>query len=128
MGKLLEELFKKAYKDDKVVKKIMDAKTRGLRKLPTALTKNGIVLSMEDLRIGKNGQFYVKNKMYVPENEALQLYLLQQHHDPHIRGHLEYKAIYCMIQANYFWFEMAKYCKQYASNCSTCRRTKAYTI
>ena len=30
MGKLLEELFKKAYKNDKVVKKIINAKARGL--------------------------------------------------------------------------------------------------
>ena len=36
--------------------------------------------------------------------------------------------MYRTIQTNYFWFEMAKYCKQYVSNCSTCRRTKAYTV
>ena len=33
----------------------MDVKTRGLRKLPTALTKKGIVLLIEDLKI-KNQQ------------------------------------------------------------------------
>ena len=37
--KLLEDLFKKAYKDNKVVKKIIDAKACNLQKLPTALTK-----------------------------------------------------------------------------------------
>ena len=36
---LLEKLFKKAYKDDEVVKEIMDVKAHGLQKLPTALTK-----------------------------------------------------------------------------------------
>ena len=75
MGKLLEELFEKAYKDNEVVKEIIDAKACGLRKLPTALTKKGIVLSMGDLKI-KSEQLYVKNRMYVPENEALQLHLL----------------------------------------------------
>ena len=50
-GKLLEELFKKAYKDDEVVKEIINAKTRGLRKLPKILSKKGIVLSMRDLKI-----------------------------------------------------------------------------
>ena len=69
-GKLLEKLFEKAYKDDEVVKKIINTKACGLQKLPTALTKKDIVLSMGDLKI-KNKQFYVKNRMYVSENEAL---------------------------------------------------------
>ena len=68
--KLLEKLFKKTYEDDEVVKEIMDAKTHGLQKLPTALTKKGIILSIGDLKI-KSEQLYVKNRMYVPENEAL---------------------------------------------------------
>ena len=127
MKKLLEEMFEKAYKDNEVVKKIMNAKSHGLRKLPTALTKKGIVLSMGDLKI-KNKQLYVKNKMYVPENEALQLHLLQQHHDSPIHSHSGYKVMYQIIQANYFWFEMAKYCKQYASNYSICRHTKTYMV
>ena len=67
--------------------------------------------------------------MYIPENKALQLHLLlQQHHNPPIHGHPDYKAMYQKIQANYFWFEIAKHCKQYASNCLTCKHTKAYTI
>ena len=66
MGKLLEELFEKTYKDNEVVKKIMDAKAYGLWKLPTALIKNSIVLSRRDLKI-ESEQLYMKNKMYVPE-------------------------------------------------------------
>ena len=124
----MEELFDKAYKNNKVVKEIINAKARDLQKLPTALTKKGIVLSMGDLRISKNRQLYVKNRMYILENEALQLHLLQHHHDPPIHGHPGYKAMYQTIQANYFWFEIAKHCKQYASNCLTCRHTKAYTV
>ena len=76
-GKLLEELFDKAYKDNEVVKKIIDAKAYGFQKLLTALTKKGIVLSMGDIKIGENSCFYVKNRMYVSENKLLQLFLLQ---------------------------------------------------
>ena len=125
--KSLEKLFEKTYKDDKVVKKIINAKACGLQKLPKALIKKGIVLSMRDLKI-KNKRFYMKNRMYVSENEALQLHLLQQHHDPPIYGHPGYKAMYRKIQANYFWFDMIKHCKQYVSNCLTCRHTKAYMV
>ena len=84
----MEELFKKAYKDNEIVKKIIDAKACGLWKLPTALTKKGIILSMKDLKI-KSEQLYVKNRMYVPENEVL-----QQHCNLPIHGHPVYKDIY----------------------------------
>ena len=127
MGKLLEELFNKAYKNNKIVKVIIDAKAHGLWKLPTALFKKGIVLSIGDLKI-KSEQLYVKNRMYVSENKPLQLFLLQQHHDPPIYSHPEYKAMYWKIQANYFWFDIAKHYKQYAFNCSICKYTKAYTV
>lgn len=89
----MEKLFKKAYEDDKVVKNLINAKERGLQKLSTALIKKGIVLSIGDLKI-KNRYLYVKNRIYVPENEALQLHLLQQHHNPPIHDHPGYKAMY----------------------------------
>ena len=125
--KSLEKFFEKACKDNEVVKEIIDAKARGLRKLPTTLIKKDIRLSMSDLKI-KSERLYIKNRMYVSENKPLQLFLLQQHHNPPIHGHSGYKAIYRKIQERYFWFDMAKHCKQYAFNCSTCRRTKAYTV
>ena len=91
--KLLKELFEKVYKDNNVVKEIMDAKAPGLWKLPTALTKKDIRLSIRDLKV-KSKQLYVKNRMYVPENKFLQLFLLQQHYNPPIHGHSKYKAMY----------------------------------
>ena len=36
--------------------------------------------------------------------------------------------MYQKIQEGYFWFDMAKHCKQYASNCLIYRQTKAYMI
>ena len=100
-GKSLEKLFEKAYKDDKVIKEIINAKACGFWKLPKALTKRGIVLSMGDLKI-ESEQLYMKNRMYISENEVLQLHLLQQHHNSPIHGHPKYKAIYQKIQTNYF--------------------------
>ena len=107
--KLLKELFNKTYKD-KVMKEIMIANTRGLRKLPIVLTKKSIILLIGDLKI-ENEQLYMKNRMYISENEALQLHLLQQYHNLLTHGHSGYKALYQKIQANYFRFDMAKHCK-----------------
>ena len=66
--------------------------------------------------------------MYVPDDEKLRLFLLQQHHDPPIEGHPGYKAMLWKLLENsgWFWFGMAKDCKRYTTNCATCRRTKAY--
>ena len=74
--KSLEELFKKAYEDNDVIKKIMDTKARDFRKLLTALTKKDIILSMGDLKI-ESKWLYMKNRMYILENKPLQLFLLQ---------------------------------------------------
>ena len=92
-GKLLEKLFDKTYKNNKVVKEIINAKAHSLWKLPIALTKKDIILSIKDLKI-ENKQFYMKNRIYVLENEALQLYLLQQYYNSSIHDYQGYKTLY----------------------------------
>ena len=81
------------WQDNNIVKDFIDAKACGLRKLPTALIKKDIVLSIGDLKI-ENKRLYVKNRMYLPENKVLQLHLLQQHHNPLIHEHPGYKTMY----------------------------------
>ena len=93
---LLEDLLDKAYQDDKAVNSIITAKQEGLWKLPASLTNQGIKLAMGDLTLqssGRNTRLYMKNRMYVPDNEELRLFLLQQHHDPPIQGHSGYKTM-----------------------------------
>ena len=51
---------------------------------------------MGDLTLKGNGRgtkLYVKDKMYVPNEDNLCLFLLQQHYNPPIQGHSEYKAM-----------------------------------
>ena len=68
----------------------------------------------------------MKEKMYMPENKKLQPFLLQQHHNLASQIHSSYKTMFQKLQENWFWFGMAKHCKQYASSCSICKRSKAY--
>ena len=86
---------------------------------------------MRDLTLKNNGRresvkLYVKDKMYVPSEEKLKLFLLQQHHNLPTQGHPSYKAMFQKLLENWYWFEMPRNGKQYATNCSVCRRTKAY--
>ena len=126
---LLNKLLSKAYQNNKTVNSIIDAKQQGLRKLPADLTKQGIKLAMGDLTLNGSGsstRLYVKSKMYVSNDENLKLFLLQQHHDPPTQGHPGYKAILWKMLENWYWLRMPQDCKQYATNCLVCRRTKAY--
>ena len=75
---------------------------------------------------GRSTRLYVKGKMYVPDEEKLRLFFLQQHHDPPIQGHPGYKSMLRKMLENWYWLGMPRDCKQYATNCSMCRRTKAY--
>ena len=79
------------------------AKQRGQQKLPVKLTKQGIKLSMGDLTISKNignKKLLVQRRMYVPENQKLQPFLLPQHHNPASQSHPGYKAIFQKLEEN----------------------------
>ena len=60
------------------------------------------MLSMGDLIMSKNKpkRLYEKEKMYVPKSEKLQLFLLQQHHNPASQNHPDYKAMFQKLQEN----------------------------
>ena len=125
----LEDLLDKAYQDNEAMNSIITAKRESLRKLPAGLTNQGIKLAMGDLTLQgseRSTRLYMKGRMYVPDNEELRLFLLQQHHDPPIQGHPGYKTMLWKLLENWYWLEMPQDCKRYAINCSMCRRTKAY--
>ena len=124
----MEDLLDIAYQSNEV-KSIIAAKQAGLRKLPAKIAKQGIKLAMEDLTLegsGRSMKLYVKSKMYVLDDKNLKLFLLQQHHDPPMQGYPGYKAMLQKLLENWYWLGMPRDCKQYATNCSMCRRTKAY--
>ena len=76
----LEELFANAYKNNKLVQAIIDTKIKSMRKLPRKILKQ-VKLSMGDLEI-KNNKLYIRDKIYIPDDKNLRLYLLRPQHDP----------------------------------------------
>ena len=125
----LENLLHKAYQNNQFLNNIIKAKQEGLWKLPADLTKQGIKFAMGDLTlkgIRSGTRLYVKGKMYVPNGDNLRLFLLQQHHNSPSQGHPGYKAIFGKMLENWYWLGMPQDWKQYATNCATCRRTKAF--
>ena len=94
----LENLLDKTNQNNKILNSIIAGKQASLQKLAAELIKQGIKLAMRDLTLKDIGQgdstrLYVKDKMYVPNDKKIRLFLLQQHHNPLIQGHSEYKAM-----------------------------------
>ena len=103
---LLEDLLDKAYQSDEVVKSIIKAKQKDLQKLLADLTKQSIKLAIGDLTLrgsGRSTRLYVKSKIYVPNDQNLKLFLLQQHHKPAMQSHPGYKAMFWKLLKNWFW-------------------------
>lgn len=102
---LLENLLQNAYQHNKIVKNLIAAKKQDLQKIPTELARQGIKLAMKDLTIKKissNKKLYIRNKMYVPNDQILQLFLLQQHHNSPVHSHLKFKTMLQNLQNNWF--------------------------
>ena len=116
----LEEFLDIAYQNDKFLNSIIAAKQAGLQKLLADLTKQDIKLAMGDFTLENTGRksstrLYVKGKIYVPNDEKLRLFLLQQHHNPPTQGHPGYKAMLWKLLENWYWLGMPRDCKQYVS-------------
>lgn len=72
--KFFKKLLTIIYKNDELLQAIIDAKVKDLRKLTSEILRKN-KLSMGNLKVKAN-RFYIKNKLYIPHNEELQLYLL----------------------------------------------------
>ena len=93
----LEDLLDIAYQSNKV-KNIIAAKQASFQKLPSDLTKQGIKFAIGDFTLknngrGRNVRLYVKDRMYIPSEEKLKLFLLQQHHNFPTQSHPGYEAM-----------------------------------
>ena len=123
----LEELIAEAYEQDQVVQDIMVAKERGERKLPRHILARGVKLSMGNLTV-KDHRLWIGTRLYVPENEALRLRIMELYHKERMAGHPGPKAMYRNLMRNYFWLGMKQDCVRYANHCRTCWRVKARNV
>ena len=71
---------------------IIMTKVDSLRKLPSEILKK-IKLSMGDFRVDKD-KLYVKDRLYIPDNNELKICVLRQHHDPPEQVHLGHKTLF----------------------------------
>ncbi|CEP07157.1 hypothetical protein [Parasitella parasitica] len=68
----------------------------------------------------------LKNSLiYIPNNDAIKLKLLQIYHDNVTSGHFGRAKTIELISRNYWWKGLTKFVNRYIANCPTCVRGKA---
>lgn len=121
----LIDRIRQAYPDDEVLQRIMEAKRTGLRRIPVDLTREGVRLELGDCEISDE-LFWVKDRLYVPDDEPLQAALIKHIHESPPGGHAGRAVTYDRISTHYYWPRMTSTVAQYVKACHPCKRTKAY--
>ena len=70
--------------------------------------------------------FWIKNKIYVSQNEKLYFVLIKLNHDFTMKNHANKKITYNRITRHYYWFKMTHTINRYVKICHQCKRTKTY--
>src|SRR5437588_3335566 len=68
---------------------------------------------------------YVKGRLYIPDNEAIKIEILESEHDSQIAGHFDQRKTYEIITRNFYWPKMEEWINQYIQTCDTCQRSKS---
>ena len=111
----LEEQITQAYQNDPLATEIYYALRTGAQRNRT--------LSLVDCRCTNNKLFY-QDRLYVPDNDELQLQIIQGSHDMPAAGHPGRERTFELLTRKYFWPSMVKDVERFIANCHTCRGRK----
>jgi transposase InsO family protein len=75
----------------------------------------------------REGLIYYKDRIYVPQVEAVRLELLEEFHDSSIGGHLGQDKTYSVISRAYYWPGLQDSVKNYVATCHQCATAKTNT-
>lgn len=114
----LLKLFKQAYDSDTTLRQILKDLRYGERQ--------SRLISLADCSLADSfPTLRYRGKIYVPDSDALKLYLLKQHHEAPVAGHPGKAKTLDLLNRSYWWPGMRKESDRYVRNCFTCIRSKA---
>jgi transposase InsO family protein len=123
-SKTTEDYIHEAYREqDSLTQRIKDALRTGHRRLPPQ--DRHLKISLPDFQETAQGRLTFRDKLWVPDHDALRLYLLQQSHDTPAAGHPGISRNYELLFREYFWPGMKDTITRYIRNCHVCARAKA---
>ena len=98
-----------------------------VKDIRASLTKNGFVESEtanHEMR-WQDGLLYLREQIYIPDDEPLRLRILHAFHDSQTAGHLGRDKTLILIRQWFYWPKMAPFMTQYVKSCDLCGRTKS---
>ncbi|KAI0996661.1 Transposon Ty3-I Gag-Pol polyprotein [Podosphaera aphanis] len=111
----LSALFDEAYEKDPFPRKIMKMKKDGKQH-----SKDISLAYCTEL----NGRLLYQDRIFVPDHDALKIYITKLHHDSPSAGHPGREKSFELISREYYWPSMRDYIARYVRNCHTCQRSK----
>ena len=75
--------------------------------------------------IEKDGLLYYKNRLSIPENEALQSEIAQGGHDSLIAGHFAQEKTIEIVQRDFYRKGLADWIRDYVRSCDECQHSKS---
>ena len=73
----------------------------------------------------KKGRIRYRGSIYVPDNDELQLHIIQEHHDTALAGHPGWAKTFDLLDQEYYWKEMRRDVDRYVRNCQDCQRSRS---
>ena len=114
------------YFNDDNLQRVIEIKRQRLRRIFVDIIKTEIRLKLENCEIRKNDLLWIKDRLYVLENEKFHKVILKQFHDVSISDHVDRAITYDRLSTHYYWFRMLHTVSRYIKNCLQCKRIKAY--
>jgi len=80
---------------------------------------------MPDEWIEKDGLLYYNNRLYIPEDEALQTEIAQGCHDSLVAGHFGPEKTIEIVTRDFYWKKLADWIRDYVRSCDECQHSKS---
>ena len=119
------ELIKTTYSNDIILQRIMKSKRNELRRISIKIIIIEIRLKLDDCEI-KDDLFWMKDKLYVFQDDDVFVVILKQIHELSFEKHASKVIIYDRVFTHYFWSRMTDTIARYVKSYHQCRKIKTY--
>ena len=113
------------YSENDTFQKIMQIKRDELKRILANIIKSEIRLKLKNCEI-KNEFLWIKNRLYVSDNEIIQNVIFKKIHNSSFENHANRTIIYDRFSKDYYWSRMTNTISRYVKTCIHCRRIKIY--
>ena len=72
-----------------------------------------------------NELLYYKNRLYISENEAIQIEIAKGYHDLWVAGHFGQEKTIEIVTRDFYWKELANCIRDYVRSCDECQHNKS---